>query len=128
MKPEAKGRKTVAPRELKVQVHDGLALRSVTIRTADNLLETLEKIAGAMKRPNNQVEMGYEAPWSAKTGSKRTLAYISNDEELDDFWASLDTYTSKQKTKKNENSYDIIFRNMLDRNTVRYFFLFYLLF
>ncbi|KLO04689.1 hypothetical protein SCHPADRAFT_896835 [Schizopora paradoxa] len=116
-KVELKGRKAIAPRDVKVQVHDGLALRSVTIATADSLFDTLEKIAGAMKRPNNQVEMGYEAPWSAKTGTRRTLAYISNDEELDDFWTSFATYTSKPKNRKADNSYDIIFRNMMDGNT-----------
>ncbi len=114
-----KSRRTIKQRELKVYVHDGLAMRTVTIGTADSLFSVLEKIAFAMKRPNNQVEMGYKAPWSLKINNKKSLAYISSEEELDDFWLSLDSYEVKQKAKKKaSNASDIVFSNMMDNAQV----------
>ncbi len=101
---------------VKVQVHDGLAMRAVTISTLDGLFDLLEKIATAMKRPNNLVEMGYEAPWSAKIGTKKSLAYVSNEEELDDFWLSYARYVAKQGGKKQKKAEEvvIVFSNMQD--------------
>ncbi len=69
-----------------------------------------------MKRPNNLVEMGYEAPWSAKIGTKKSLAYVSNEEELDDFWLSYARYVAKQGGKKQKKAEEvvIVFSNMQD--------------
>ncbi len=115
----AKGRLTVGQHQVKVQVHDGLAMRNVVIRTSDGLMELLEKIASAMKRPNHLVEMGYEAPWSAKNGTKKILSYVSNNDELDDFWVAFHRFAEGGKKKKSDDEVvGIIFRNTLDGNQV----------
>lgn len=117
-----KGRKAIGQHAMKVFAHDGLAMRIVNISTSDTHLELLEKIATSMKRPNHLVEIGYEAPWSTKVGSKKSLAYITNEEELDSFWLAYSQFSKKQKGKtqkrRAESSCDIIFRNMLDNAPV----------
>ena len=114
-----KGRKALGRLDVKVQVHDGVAMRNVNISSKDGLYELLEKIANAMKRPSNLVEMGYEAPWSSKVGQKRNLAYVSNEDELDDFWVAFSRY-SKGKGAKDQDGPNstIVFRNMLDNAQV----------
>ncbi len=117
-------RKTVAPtkavskREIKVSVHDGIAMRTVAISSTESLLQILEKICSAIRRPNNKVEMGYEAPWSSKIGSKKLVSYISNDDELSEFWRAyerfLETQKSKQKGKSIAEISGIVFHNVLD--------------
>lgn len=116
-----KGRKALGTRQVKVQVHDGAATRTVLITTLDGLYELLDKISSAMKRPANQVEMGYEAPWSSKVGAKKNLAYISNDHELDDFWVCCDRYVTAQRTKKGKADLEpcIVFHNMNNNGHVR---------
>ncbi len=42
-----------------------------------------------MKLPNDYVEMGYEAPWSMKNGTKRIAMFISNTDDLDEFWCFI---------------------------------------
>ena len=121
----AEGRKTIGQKTIKVYVHDGLALRTVGISTSDSHLELLEKIATAMKRPNHLVEMGYEAPWSTKIGNKKSLAYLSNEDELDGFWVAYSRFTKKQegKTQKRraEVACDIVFRNMTESAPVSWY-------
>ncbi len=118
-----KGRKTIGHHEIKVDVHDGVAMRKVAITTADSRLDLLEKICTAMKRPNSKVELGYEAPWSAKINNKKCVAYISNKEELDDFWLALARHMAAQKKKLKGKSEvadpGIIFHNILDSTPVR---------
>lgn len=95
-------------------------MRSVTICSLDTLLELLEKICSAMKRPNNKVEMGFEAPWSAKIGSKKCVAYISNVEELGDFWLAYSSHLDALKKKQKKKCSDevvvtgIVFHNLMD--------------
>lgn len=96
----AKGRATMRGMKVKVNVHDCVALRSLTISTSEPYLEVLERVAMVMKRPNNRVEIVYEAPWSSKIGAKKALAYISNEDELDDFWLAYGRYVKKQENKK----------------------------
>ncbi len=72
-----------------------------------------------MKRPNHKVEMGYEAPWSSKVANKKCVAYISNDDELDDFWLAYARYLEAQRKKLKKATgevviSDIVFRNMSD--------------
>ena len=63
--------------------------------------------------------MGYEAPWSLKIGTKKSLAYIMNEDELDEFWIAYTRYiTPKKGAKKGtaaiEEVAGIVFRNMFD--------------
>ncbi|KLO19024.1 hypothetical protein SCHPADRAFT_885687 [Schizopora paradoxa] len=109
-----KGRQSVGKLNIKVQVHDGVALRNVCISSKDGLYELLEKISNAMKRPSQLVEMGYEAPWSSKVGQKKNLAYVTNEDELDDFWVSLNRYAKGKYTSADEWGAGIVFRNMQD--------------
>lgn len=115
-KSKPKGRLTIGEHKLTVSVFDGLATRHVTITTLDALFDLLEKVSKTLKRPNTAVEMGYEAPWSSKVNSKKCLAYVTNEEELNEFWLSYVRYTGKQKGKKPKEvtASDIVFRNMKD--------------
>lgn len=110
----AKGRLSLPKLNIKVQVHDGVALRNVAISSKDGLYELLEKISKAMKRPAHSVEMGYEAPWSSKVGQKKNLAYVTNEDELDDFWVSLNRYAKGKYTSADEWGAGVVFRNMMD--------------
>lgn len=113
-----KDRKPIGKYVVKVSVHDGLAMRSVTICSLDTLHELLEKICAAMKRPNHKVEMGFDAPWSSKIGSKKCVAYISNAEELADFWNAYARCLEQQKKKQKGNAEvvvsGIVFHNLMD--------------
>ena len=108
---------------IKISVHDGLGMRPITISPVDTQLDVLEKTALAMKRPNHAIEIGYEAPWSSKIGTKKCLAYLSTQDELDDFWLAYERYGKSQLAKKRKNGEekpcDIVFRNMLDGSAVR---------
>lgn len=110
-KAAPKGRKTVGKLKAKVHVYDGIGLRPVGISTEDDRLDLLEKVCTAMKRPHQKVEMGYEAPWSAKVGSKKCIAYLSNDEEYDDFWLS---FSRQQKKAKGEEVLGIVIYNVME--------------
>ncbi len=94
-----------------VGVHDGVALHSVKLASTATLFEVLDEVAAAMRRANHQVEMCYEAPWSAKVSSKKVPQYVSNEAELKEFWMSYARY--KKKMKGNEVD-GIMFRNMKD--------------
>ena len=102
---------------IEINVHDGLGMRITSISSSDSYLEVLEKTAMAMKRPNHSVEIGYEAPWSSRIGTKRNLAYISSDDELANFWLSYNRYTRNQQSKKRKHDKavvcEIVFHNML---------------
>lgn len=116
-------RSTLAARgSVKVNVHDGFALRPISISPSDSLREILEKTSNAMRRPGHTVEIGYEASWSSKIGNKRSAAYISNKAELNAFWTAYDRYVKVQQTKKGNSRKDIecnvLFQNMLDRPTL----------
>lgn len=92
-------------------------MRNASINTKDGYLDVLEKVAVVMKRPNQQVEMGYEAPWSAKIGTKKCLAYIASEDDLDEFWIAYAAHCKKQNAKKKANAdatSGIIFKNMRD--------------
>lgn len=105
-------------KSVKVNVHDGVALRPIAISPLDSLTDILEKTAVAMRRPQHTVEIGYEACWSSKIGSKRSPAYISSSAELDEFWMAYHTYVQNQQGKKGNYGKDIdcaiLFRNMLN--------------
>ena len=102
---------------VQVLVHDGLGMRRISITPLDTQLDVLEKTASAMKRPNHAIEIGYEAPWSSKIGTKKSLAYLSTQEELIDFWIAYKRYIKGQLSKKKkgqEINCEIVFRNMMD--------------
>ena len=110
-----KGRKTVGKRQVRVQVHDGVATRSVDITTGDDINQLLEKVSSLMKRPSVHVQMGYEASWSTKVGTKKCLSWLSSEAELDDFWLAYVRFVSKPGNKKKsaeEMSVEVIFHNM----------------
>ncbi len=106
---QAKDKKGTKKHQIKVSVHDGQGMHRATISSSDPIFDLLEKIAAAMKRSTQQVEMGYEAPWSHKIKSKKCISYITNSEELDEFWMSFFQYSS---TKKIEDVQGIVFHNM----------------
>ncbi len=114
--PKPQGRLSVGNRKLTISVFDGLAMRPVTISAKDALVDLLEKVSKTLKRPNNSVQMVYEAPWSSKLNSKKCLAYVSSEEELDEFWMACVRYVAGGKGKKPKEllATDIVFRNMLD--------------
>ena len=114
-KSVVKGCSKVGKVEAKVSVHDGIAMRFLIIKSSDSLFSVWERIAAAMKRPNTQVEMGYEAPWSTKIGLKKSLAYITNADELNDFWLSYTGYLKKSGKKQLDvdgSVMGIVFHNM----------------
>ncbi len=117
-----KGRKTIGKHQIKVSVYDGVAMRTVTISTDNSLLDLLEKVCTIIKRPNTKVEMGYKAPWSSKIRTKKVMAYISNEEELDDFWLAYARHLATQKKKSKANAVveisGIVFHNILDGTQV----------
>ena len=116
-----KSRNVIGGKAIKVSIHDGIAMRVTSISPSDTHLDVLEKAATLMKRPNHMVEIGYEAPWSSKIGTKKNIAYISNEEELDDFWLAYDRYMKNQIKKRNRGEEivcEIVFRNMLDNAQV----------
>ena len=117
-----KARSALSAKSVKVNVHDGLALRPITISPLDSLSDILEKTSTAMRRPRHTVEIGYEACWSSKVGNKRNSAYISTSAELSDFWAAFHRYVKDQQSKKGNSGKDvecaILFRNMLDNSTM----------
>lgn len=90
----------------KIDVHDGFAMRPVTIVSNEGLLTVLTKVAEAMSRENPEVQMCYEAPWSAKEGTKKCLSYVTNTTELKVFWSAYKIYA-----KKKEDVCGIVFRN-----------------
>ncbi|KLO04997.1 hypothetical protein SCHPADRAFT_896620 [Schizopora paradoxa] len=99
--------------EAKINVHDGAALRQVKINSKESLLDVLSKVAAAMLRLNNEVEMSCEAPWSTKMGSKKIPQYITNAIELEEFWVNFKRRVKKTKTMDIPG---ILFRNMRDNN------------
>ena len=114
--------KATMQQSLRVNVHDGVTMHIINISMSDSHLTVLEKTAQAMRRPNNLIEIGYEAPWSSKIGTKKNLAYISSKEELDEFWLAYGRYVDIQRLKKRcsieEVACEITFRNMLDSMAV----------
>ena len=108
--------------DVKIQVFDGLAMRSATIPSSANYVRMLDTIAKSMRRPNESVMLGYEAPWSPKLGTKKVVAYISNDMDVDQFFDEyfdhIDELKAKKKTKSAKITVNgILFRNMIDLNT-----------
>lgn len=106
---------------VKVQVHDGFVMHTVSIAPSNGLQGTLEKISTALNSPNHLVQMSYETPWSQKIGTKKSVSYISNDDEMEDFWTMYLRYVNnKRKGKANvdEEVVGIVFRNMLDGPSV----------
>ncbi len=69
-----------------------------------------------MKLPNDYVEMGYDAPWSMKSGTKRIAMFVSNTDNLAEFWRSYNAFMNAPGRKP--NSISISFRNMLDLTQV----------
>ncbi len=95
-------------------------MRTVSLSSAESFFDVLEKICKTMGRANNQVIMGYEAPWSAKINSKKCVAYISNEEELREFWSSYaGCVESKKKGKGVVSITGIVFVNMSNNTQVR---------
>lgn len=107
--------------ELKVQVHDGAGFRAETISSAETFNETREKLSGAMKRPSRVVELGYEAGWSQKIGTKKCPTYVTNDQEYKNFWMECKDQDRKAKASKKGTKnplLGIVFRNMFDEAQV----------
>ncbi len=119
----AKGRQSTTTYSVKVNVHDGLAMRLVPLKSTDSLMEVLVKVVNVLQRAVYQVKMGYDAPWSAKVGTKKVQTYITTDEELEEFWVAYDRYLSNLGPKKKKDSggeiSGIVFCNMNDVTQVR---------
>ncbi len=101
----------------------------MNISSLESYIDLLEKTAKIFKQPNLCVKLGYEAPWSAKIGNKKSVAYISNDEDLEELWTEYNGYLKEQATKKKtkkkkkaeevEMTSGIVFRNMWDSMNVQ---------
>ncbi len=91
-----------------------MGLRYIDISSSETYIDVLEKTAQVFQRPNQCIQLGYEAPWSTKIGSKKSLAYISNDKDLAELWTEYGGYLKEQAKKKagDEKSSGIMFRNM----------------
>ena len=81
--------------EAKVNVHDGVGVRNVTVSISENYYNMLARIATIMKRSPAAVELRYEAPWSMKAGTKKLLSYLSNETEWAEFWVAINRYVEK---------------------------------
>ena len=77
-------------------------MHSIGISSSDSFLEVLEKVAMVMRRHNKSVEIGYEAPWSAKIGAKKVLSYITNESELKEFWLAYNQCIRNLNSKKHK--------------------------
>lgn len=99
-------------------------MRIIQLSKTMTFLETQELVAETMKRPSTSVEIGYEAPWSAKVGSKKTTAYITNEPELQDFWLAYKRHSKSEKVGKRKSAKvapEIVFRNLRETLAVRLF-------
>ena len=108
---------------VKINIHDGLAMRILEVNSGMSFLDVQDLVAETMKRSSPSVEIGYEAPWSAKVGTKKTLAYITSEAELSDFWLAYKRYVGSSKpgkrSKTTTENMEIIFRNLRDSTAVR---------
>ncbi len=102
--------------EVKIGVIASGGMRSITLFKSQSLVQVLTKVAEAMKLPNDYVEMGYDAPWSMKSGTKRIAMFVSNTDDLAEFWRSYNAFMNAPGRKP--NSISISFRNMLDLTQV----------
>ena len=97
-------------------------MRVTEISASMSFIETQELVSETMKRSSPAVEIGYEAPWSAKVGSKKTTAYITNEAELEDFWVAYRRYIQTAKSGKRNKSAkehpEIVFRNLREQSAV----------
>lgn len=113
---QPKCREDLGNLELNCQVHDGRGMRTITITPKNDHLDVLFKVSQVVKRPSTVIELGYQAPWSTKKGTKRCCAYISSDEELDLFWSAYIGYMVKKtpKSGKEPPPPEILMCDMLD--------------
>lgn len=100
--------------EAKVSVNDGVALRTLAVHREDTLHEVRCKVAEVMNVQVKDLEMGYEAPWSAKAGAKKLPTYLTTPVELDKFWVAMDGYFAKKKKGSSDAAASIVVRNMTD--------------
>ncbi|KLO09579.1 hypothetical protein SCHPADRAFT_892976 [Schizopora paradoxa] len=115
--PPKKCRKNIGYHELEVQVHDGLGLRQIYISTMDGIGSVVDKAADSMKRDTYNVDIGYEAPWSHKVGTKKVPVYITTEVELDNFWVAYDGYREKlEKKNLTDPITGVLFINMKDES------------
>ena len=102
--------------EIHVGVLDGVGVRTITMSSSDELYVVLGKVATCMKLPHLAVEMGYEAPWSAKNGQKKIASYLTNDKDLEEFWCSYDKFVKAPGRKPKQDG--ILIRNMSENAPV----------
>lgn len=98
-KEAKKCRTNIGFHELEVQVHDGVGLRHARFSTNDSQNVLREKVAISMGRDPVNVDIGYEAPWSQKVGTKKVPVYITSEMELDFFWSAYDGHREKLEKK-----------------------------
>ena len=117
-----KCRTNIGFHQLEVQVHDGLGLRQIFVSTDDTIGKVVDKAANSMKRDTYNVDIGYEAPWSHKVGTKKVPVYITTDVELDNFWVAYDGYREKLEKKNiTDPITGVLFINMKDESKVKRF-------
>ncbi len=63
-----------------------MATRTMNMCSVETHIDLLEKVGKIFKRLNQSIEIGYEALWSAKIAGKKCVAYISNDDDLEELW------------------------------------------
>ncbi|KLO15584.1 hypothetical protein SCHPADRAFT_938567 [Schizopora paradoxa] len=109
------GRKSVGKYKLKVNVHDGRALRSVMISSKDSVGKLKARISEQLELPIPSVSLGYEAVWSKKTGNKKVLAYVTKETEWDEFWLEFSKHVDGHKKESIADiASSVIFHNMLE--------------
>ncbi|KLO04636.1 hypothetical protein SCHPADRAFT_947561 [Schizopora paradoxa] len=109
------GRKSVGKYKLKVNVHDGRALRSIMISSKDSVRKLRARICEQMELPIPSVSLGYEAVWSKKTGNKKVLAYVTKEMEWDEFWLEFAKHVDGHKKESIADiASSVIFHNMLE--------------
>lgn len=117
------GRKVNGECKAKVQVHDGSAFREITITSTESLLDVLDKVSKAIKRPSRTINLGYVAPWSMKIKSTKCPSYITTDDELHAFWLAYVGYQGhsargKKQAAKAEMVSGITFQDIKDDEQV----------
>lgn len=97
-------------------VSDGVGMRLIEVERGENLFKIRDKVAEAMKKDPETVEMGYEAPWCVKSGTKRIARYITTSKELEEFWRAYHNHLDAPGRKSANDG--ILVKNMRASNAV----------
>ena len=77
-----------------VHVHDGRALRKMTIQPLDMMYDVRRAVAEILQRHYASVTLGYTAPWFKKDSTKLPRKYIETADDLWELRADIQDYLS----------------------------------